>query len=76
MYMIIILKLNNLDLPTANDKRQQATVTQRIHRGPFNSASTPTNTVELSFKLGRNVKYNWSYTSQLNKDIRDINKVS
>ena len=68
MYMIIIFKLNNLDLQTANDKRQQATVTQRIHRGPFNSTGTPTKTVELSFKLGRNDKYNWSYTSQLNRD--------
>ena len=39
---------------------------KRIHREPSN------NITDVSVKLGRNDKYNWSYTGQLNKEYKQF----
>ena len=70
-----IFKQSNLDLHNVSDNRQRINaIGQRIHQGAFTSNITNRATIrttistEVTFKLKQNDKYNWSYTSQLNKD--------
>ena len=66
IYIFITLKLNNLVLKNVNENEQKATVVKRVHRETFNI------TADVTVKLERNDKYNWSYTSQLHNDYRQF----